>query len=538
MPPGRSPPSANAFYFGGNNMLHNVRVMLVGFLRRKWDEVAYIPMRDALPRVLADLLSVNFSFLGAFALWYAFRVLVLGELHPPLLALFLAGSAAFNTLFWSPIAIAIFHLSGFYTRTRGYQHRYKALVILRAISLLVVVFVFGRYLYHGALVAPGVAVLAWLLLVITVGGSRLVKDSFLRHYRVEPVHSPKKPRTVLVVGGAGYLGSVMVPKLLERGYHVRVFDSFLYGREPLADSERHPNCTLVSGDVRQIEGVVQAVRGCDAIIHLAAIVGDPACEENRALAIEVNRAATRVLIDVARGHGVERFVFASTCSVYGASEFLVDEQTQPEPLSVYAHTKVDSEGLLLGARSGNFHPTILRLGTLFGGSPRLRLDLVVNLLTARAARTGKITIFNQDQWRPFVHVHDAARAFVAMLDAPVSLVSGEIFNIGSYDSNHHLADLAKIISRVVPTVEVEHVENEDKRNYRAAFDKVHTRLGFVCERTLEDGIREVFKAVSAHGIEDIACEQFNNRARMKSYALTAGATHSSIRLLEALARAE
>jgi nucleoside-diphosphate-sugar epimerase len=235
---------------------------------------------------------------------------------------------------------------------------------------------------------------------------------------------------------------------------------------------------------------------------------------------------------------VARFVFASTCSVYGASEFLVDEHTQPNPISVYAHTKVDSETLLLDAQTKDFHPTVLRLGTLFGESPRLRLDLVVNLLTARAAQTGKIIIFNQDQWRPFLHVHDAARAFIKILEAPLEVVSGEIFNIGSYSSNHHLADLAEVISRIVPTVEVEHVENHDKRNYRAAFDKVHTRLGFVCERTLEDGIREVYKIVRASGIEDINCEQFNNHARMKAYAQTAGANHSSIRLLEALARAE
>jgi nucleoside-diphosphate-sugar epimerase len=520
-------------------MIRDISLMLGGYLKRKWHELTHFPLRDALPRMAADMVAVNFSFYGAFALWYLFSVFVLRESDPRLLAVSLAGSTASTMLFWSPLAILLFHLNGFYTRTRGYQHKYKVLVILRAVSLFVLMFVLASYvLYRGAQVPYGVALLAWFLLLITAGGSRFIKDRFFRHYRVEPLKRPTKPRTVLVVGGAGYLGSVMVPKLLEKGYHVRVFDSFLYGREPLAECERHPNCTLITGDVREIEGVVQAVRGSDAVIHLAAIVGDPACEENRALAIEVNRAATRVLIDVARGHGVERFVFASTCSVYGASEFLVDEHTQPEPLSVYAQTKVDSEGLLFEARTDHFHPTVLRLGTLFGGSPRLRLDLVVNLLTARAARTGKIVIFNQDQWRPFVHVHDAARAFVAMLEAPLDLVSGEIFNIGSYNSNHRLAELAKIISRVVPTVEVEHVENEDRRNYRAAFDKVHTRLGFVCERTLEDGIRDVYKAVSGHGIEDIACEQFNNRARMKTYALTAGASHSSIRLLEALARAE
>jgi len=178
---------------------------------------------------------------------------------------------------------------------------------------------------------------------------------------------------------------------------------------------------------------------------------------------------------------------------------------------------------------------VLRLGTLFGWSPRLRLDLVVNLLTARAALEGKIVIFNRDQWRPFVHVHDAARAFVALLEASADSVSGEIFNVGCYNSNHRLADLAERISRIVPSVDVELVENQDRRNYRVAFDKVHTQLGFVCEKTLEDGVREVYDAVREDRIEDVAAGQFNNQARMNEYAKTSGAVHSSIRLLQVLA---
>jgi nucleoside-diphosphate-sugar epimerase len=281
------------------------------------------------------------------------------------------------------------------------------------------------------------------------------------------------------------------------------------------------------------------MKGCDAIIHLAAIVGDPACEENPHLAAEINRAATRMLIDVARGYSIQRFLLASTCSVYGASDFLMDERAQVGPISLYAETKVDSENLLLEAQSANFHPTILRLATLFGVSPRPRFDLVVNLLTARAIRKGKITIFNGEQWRPFMHVHDAARVFLACLEANnLDVVSGEIFNAGSYGLNHRLSEVAEKISKVIPTVEVESVENEDRRNYRVSFDKIHTRLGFVCERTLEQGIREMADMVRRSPVEDFSTEMFNNRAMVRTYALSPGSVRSSIRLLGMLARAK
>jgi nucleoside-diphosphate-sugar epimerase len=164
---------------------------------------------------------------------------------------------------------------------------------------------------------------------------------------------------------------------------------------------------------------------------------------------------------------------------------------------------------------------------------------VVNLLTARAIRKGKITIFNGEQWRPFMHVYDAARAFLACLEANnLDVVSGEIFNAGSYGLNHRLSEVAEKISKVIPTVEVERVENEDRRNYRVSFDKIHTRLGFVCERTLEQGIREMADMVRRSPVEDFSTEMFNNRAMVRIYALSPGSGRSSIRLLEMLARAK
>jgi nucleoside-diphosphate-sugar epimerase len=494
--------------------------------------------KDGALRMAADLISVNASLIFAFVLWYSFHVFLLKTQRPEELAQRFRGFVTSYALIWSLLALAVFLLHGFYAGTRGYARRYKALVVFRAVTLFVIAFVFADYLlYRGELFPRGAAFLSWALLLLTVGGSRFAKHWFLNFYQVEPKRPPAKPERILVVGGAGYLGSALVPLLLDRGYSVRVLDSLLFGQESLKSAEKHMNFELMQGDVRDIQVVVRAMKGCGAVIHLAAIVGDPACEENPQLAAEINRAATRMLIDVGRGHGIERFLLASTCSVYGASDFLMDEHSQLGPISLYAQTKADSENLLLESRRANFHPTILRLATLFGVSPRPRFDLVVNLLTARAVRQGKITIFNGEQWRPFMHVGDAARAFLTCLEANVDVVSGEIFNAGSYQLNHRLSDIAESIAKIIPAVDVERVENEDRRNYRVSFDKVHTRLGFVCERSLEDGIREIADMVRRSPVEDFSTEMYNNRAMVRRYAQTADSGRSSIPALESLAKA-
>jgi nucleoside-diphosphate-sugar epimerase len=494
--------------------------------------------REALLRMAADAVSVSSSLALAFLSWYFLHVQIFHAQRPEGMIEHYRNSGFSYATLWTLLALAIFHLHGFYTRTRGYAHQYKAYIVARAVTLLVVSVMFADvWLYHGELFPGGVALLSWIFLLASVGGSRAAKHLFLEWYRVEPIGAPTQPNRVLVVGGAGYLGSVLVPLLLRRGYRVRILDSLLFGDDALKSVKSDPSFELVRGDVREIEAVVQAMKGCDAVVDLAAIVGDPACEENPKLATEINRAATRMLIDVSRGYGIQRFLFASTCSVYGASEFLMDEHAQPAPISLYARTKVDSERLLLEARCADFHPTILRLATLFGWSPRPRFDLVVNLLTARAIRLGKVTVYNGEQWRPFMHVYDAARAFLACLEASnLDVVSGEIFNVGSFELNYRLSEIAEIISAIVPNVEVEHVENQDRRNYRVSFDKIHCRLGFVCERGVEAGIREMAGMICQSEVGDFSGEMFNNRAMVRLYAQSAEAQRSSIRTLESLAR--
>lgn len=502
--------------------------------KRLQQEWRLFPWTSALPRMAADFVLVNASMLLAFLLWFFYYVGIVQVEQPQRVAHSFKQFFIAYWLFWSLLALLVFHLSGFHTRTRGYASRYKAWVIFRAITLSIVLFVFADYfLFRGNLVPRGVAVLAWLLMLATVGGSRFAKDFFFKWYAVEPKQRPRRVKRVLVVGGGGYLGGVLVPQLLERGYETRIFDSLVYGTKAVEALKANPRVEIVPGDVRNIQAVVQAMRGCDAVLHLAGIVGDAACEENKEVAIEINRVATKMLADVARGYGISRFLFASTCSVYGASDYLMDEYSRIAPLTTYARTKADSEAILLAAKSPDFHPTILRLGTLFGLSPRVRFDLVVNLLVAKAATSGKITIFNGGQWRPFVHVHDAARAFITCLEANLDTVSGEVFNVGDYNLNFQLMQLAECIAQIIPGVQLEHIQNEDKRNYRVSFDKIRSRLGFACEKTLEDGVREVYQLIVSGEIKDHAGEEFSNRLFLKTAAPKEVQLEEQMRLLEA-----
>jgi len=503
-------------------------------------EFAAFPWKAVLPRMAMDVVLVNASFVVAFVLWFFFYLLIVGLPEPALLAHIFKNYVAAYWLLWSGLALLIFHVSGFYTRARGYAGRYKVWVIFRAVGLFMVLFVFIDYfLFRSELLPRGVAALGWLLMLASVGGIRLAKDFFLKGYNVVPQRPPRKPQTVLVIGGAGYLGSVLVRQLLARGYKVRVLDSLLFGRKSLDPVMNDPGFELIVGDIRDIQAVVQAMKGCDAVIHLAAIVGDPACEENRPLAVEVNRAATQMAMEISRGYGVTRFLFASSCSVYGASDSITDEHSALAPLSTYAQTKIDSEGIVLASKSPDFYPTVLRLSTLFGASPRMRFDLVVNLLTGRAFSNRKITIFNGSQWRPFMHTQDAARALIACLEASPEVVSGQIFNAGDNTLNHQLSDIADNIQEIMPHAQIEPVENQDRRNYRVSFDKIRGHLRFTCQWTLKDGIHEIHEMLTSGQVGDFTAEEFSNLATIRVMAQAANATgRSSLHLLESLARYE
>jgi nucleoside-diphosphate-sugar epimerase len=301
----------------------------------------------------------------------------------------------------------------------------------------------------------------------------------------------------------------MVGRLLRHGFKVQVLDALLFGDRSLQEFRPHPNFELVHGDVRNLGLAAHWMRGCEAVIHLAAIVGDSACEKQNALAMEVNCTSTPKLAQAARDCGVGRFIFASSCSVYGASDNVLDELSPLNPLSLYARTKRDSERMLLNAEGPDFATTILRLGTLFGLSPRMRFDLIVNMFVAQAARSGRITVWNGEQWRPFLHVQDAACTFMACLDAPAAQISGLIFNVGSPALNCQIRTLGEEVVRVIPNTRLSTIESEDRRNYRVSFEKIQNVLGFRCRKNLAFGIEEIYASLRSGAAPELAAERFN-----------------------------
>jgi nucleoside-diphosphate-sugar epimerase len=323
---------------------------------------------------------------------------------------------------------------------------------------------------------------------------------------------------VLVIGGAGYIGSALVEKLLNLGMQVSVLDAMHFGEETLSRVAGHPNLTLIREDFRHIEALTRAVSGVGSVIHLGGLVGDPACAVDSELTVDVNVTATKVIGEIAKARGVRRFIFASSCSVYGASDEIVNERSCFNPQSLYARSKVASEAVLGTLNSREFTVTCLRFATIYGISGRTRFDLVVNLLSAKAVRDRKITVYGADQWRPFVHVEDVARAVTMALQAPSQLVSGEAFNVGSDIQNYTLGEVAELIRAQVPDAEILSDDSfVDKRNYRVSFAKIRETLGFVPGWTIERGISQVVAIVRSNQVGDYSLPTYSNVLYLKAH---------------------
>ncbi|MGE4552507.1 MAG: NAD-dependent epimerase/dehydratase family protein, partial [Desulfovibrionaceae bacterium] len=238
------------------------------------------------------------------------------------------------------------------------------------------------------------------------------------------------PSRVLVVGGAGYIGAPLVERMLHMGYKVRAFDLMLYDTNTLDEFKAHENFEFVRGDCRDTELLERALQDVQGVVHLGEIVGDPACSVNEDFTIDTNYMATARLVTSCAKLGIPRFVFTSSCSVYGQNDEIVGETSDLHPVSLYARCKIECERVIMQTGQGRFCPTILRLSTVHGLSQRQRFDLVVNLLTIKALAEGKIQIFGGDQWRPFIAVKDICRGIIAVLQAPRAKVDHEVFNLG------------------------------------------------------------------------------------------------------------
>jgi nucleoside-diphosphate-sugar epimerase len=320
---------------------------------------------------------------------------------------------------------------------------------------------------------------------------------------------------VLITGGAGYLGSVLGPVLLARQHKVRVLDSLRHGVNGLRRLMAEHRIEFVTGDIRSTDAVVRTLAGVDAVVHLAAIVGDPACARPGAEAMAINYQASVDLFALAAEQGIARVVFASTCSNYGrmASDGeYVDEDAPLRPVSLYAESKVQVESRLLDPRTPKPPVwTILRFATLYGLSDRMRFDLTVNEFTATLMAGQTLTVFGDQFWRPYVHVRDAAEAIVTVLEAPPDRAAGHVFNVGSTAENYRKADIVRLLLDRLPqgSVEVVH-RDEDPRDYKVSCDKIHARLGFRPRLTVPDGIGEIVDAFRAGRFENYQDATFRN----------------------------
>ena len=321
----------------------------------------------------------------------------------------------------------------------------------------------------------------------------------------------ERARKVLVVGGAGFLGSVLTQKLLRSGFRVRILDSFIYGRRSLDSFSEDKNLEIVEGDLRNIHTCVGSLAEIDAVVLLAAIVGDPASKIRPTETIETNVLAAQALASACKLHHINRFLYASTCSVYGVGGQLLDENAPLNPVSLYARTKIESEKIIMAMGGEYFSPTILRMGTLYGYSPRMRFDLVVNTMSMKSFMDGKIQVFGGRQWRPLLGVEDAAEVYVRCLEARLQDVGNQVFNVGSDAQNYQIDEVAEIIGSSLGGIPiVRDNTNLDARDYRVTFAKLHQTLGFMPQQTIESSSRTIFEKLQSGLIRNPAQRIYYN----------------------------
>ncbi|MBO8132059.1 MAG: NAD(P)-dependent oxidoreductase [Candidatus Marinimicrobia bacterium] len=322
-------------------------------------------------------------------------------------------------------------------------------------------------------------------------------------------------RRILVTGAAGYIGSVLVRQLLERGYYVKGFDVLLFGGESLIGIYNHPNFEFIKGDVRDEQTVKKALTDVTDVVHLAAIVGDPACAKQPELAEVINWRATKFLYDFCNDDtNVKHFVFASTCSIYGKMEGngYVNEESPLNPVSLYARLKVKFEKYLLESEiRKDFIPTALRFSTVYGLSPRMRFDLTVNEFIRDVTLGKELIIFGEQFWRPYCHVEDLVRSCILVLESPKEKVKQDVYGVGATNENYQKKMIAEEIMKIVPEAKIKYVQkDEDPRDYRVDFSKIKSELGFEITKTVPQGLKEIHCVLKDGIISDPYSSKYRN----------------------------
>lgn len=331
---------------------------------------------------------------------------------------------------------------------------------------------------------------------------------------------------ILIIGGAGYIGSHLVRILLEDNKKVRILDNFMYGDKSLEKLKKNKNLQIIKGECTDYSVLIPAMDGCYAVVHLAGLVGDPACAIDPNLTRYTNILSTRLTFIASNSMGIQRFIFASSCSVYGISDKKVNENSKLNPVSLYAKTKIDSENELLKlGKSSSTSVTILRFATVFGDSPRPRFDLVANIFAANVAKNKDINVYGPNQWRPFIHVLDVAKAVQKVAYAKESLVKNEIYNVGDDNLNSTLGNLAKVVYKnsifkgnsKKNKINLIDGKEIDMRNYMVSFEKIRRKLKFKASISLEEGTFEIIDNFNKKIYKDPSHISYSNYLTTQKY---------------------
>ena len=332
------------------------------------------------------------------------------------------------------------------------------------------------------------------------------------------MYKSNNSKRIFITGGAGFVGAVLIPKLLQRCYHVTVLDLMIYGEDVI---KPHEHLTMVRGDIRDLDLLNQIIVGHDIVIHLACISNDPSFELNPDLGKSINLDAFEPLVALSKRSGVSRFIYASSSSVYGVKqERNVHEEMSLEPLTDYSKFKASCESILMNFESPNFTPVTIRPATVCGYSPRQRLDVVVNILTNLAFHKREISVFGGNQLRPNIHIDDMADAYIAVIEADAARISGQIFNVGT--ENQTVLELAETVRSVVGMdVRLVTSPSSDNRSYHISSKKIADMLGFVPSRSIAQASSDIKRALEAGLLPNsLTDERFFNIKRMQSLKLS------------------